>query len=149
MPRLDPSVRDSSIQGERNRGGRGVGVAINRYDHLVLRQAELSAHTVDDAAVCLMRDKPVDIRRGKAVRREGLVDHRAQMLDRQPEDLTSFHPQKAHTAGRRRAAIDIEDVVLASVRMQMVREDKAAARRRGWDRPQNEGPGSVSEKDAG
>ncbi len=70
------------------------------------------------------------------------------MLDRQPKDLTSLHPQKARTACRGGASIDVEDVVLASVRMQMVRKDKAAARRRGRDRPQNEGSGSIAEKDA-
>src|SRR6516165_5622355 len=120
MPRFDPSIRDRSLQGERDRGGRGIGVSLNRDDHLFLRQAEFSTHTVYDPAVRLMWDEPIDIRRGEAVCNKSLVHHRAQVLNRQPKNLTSLHPQKASSTSRGRSPVDVEDLVLASVRMQMV-----------------------------
>ena len=124
-------------------------MALDRADHLVGGEPELAPDPGDDPAVGLMRHQPVDVRRGQPVGGERLVHHLAQMLHRLAEHLAPFHPQKAGMAGRRRAAIDIEDVVLASVRMQMGREDMAAARPRLGHRLQHQCPGAVAEQDAG
>jgi hypothetical protein len=48
---LDAAVIHRLRQGQRHRGGRGVGVAIHRHHHAFPRQAELLAHGVDDADV--------------------------------------------------------------------------------------------------
>src|SRR5439155_11837887 len=91
MSRLDPPVRDRRLEGERDRGGGGVGVTFDRYDNFVFRQAELSSHPVDDPAVGLVRNKPIDIRSGETVSRQRLVDYRTQTMDRLTEDLASLH----------------------------------------------------------
>ena len=148
IPGLDPPVCNRLIEGERDRGGGGIGVAFDRHHHLVFRQAELSSDAVDDPAVGLVRNEPVDIRRGETVRRQRLVDHGAKMMNRLTEYFSTFHPEEAGISCRRRPAVDIEDVVLASVRVQMVGQDKAAADRRSRHRLQHYGASPVAEQDA-
>src|SRR3546814_8124165 len=47
--------------GERqgDRGGRGIGVAIDSHHHLFRRQMQPMTHAVDDAAIGLVRHQPV------------------------------------------------------------------------------------------
>ena len=60
---------------------------------------------------------------------EDLADHRGHVDHGVLEDFLAFHAQQAGGAGRGRAAVDIEDVVLAAVGMQRMGEDAAIVRR--------------------
>ena len=71
------------------------------------------------------------------------------MLNRLAEHLAPFHAQETGGAGRRGAAIDIEDVVLAAVGMQMGRQDAAAAGRCPGTAFSTSGAGAVAEQHAG
>ena len=94
------------------------------HDDLVQGQSELSPHGIDDPAVGLMRHQPVYVRRCKPVGVQSFVDDLAQMLNRLAENLAALHPQETRATRRRRAAIDVENVVLPTVRMQVIGENK-------------------------
>src|SRR5207249_2049330 len=112
-------------------------------------QAEFSSHPIDDPAVGLVRNKPIDIRGGETVSRQRLVDNRTQTMDSLTEDLASLHTKEPSTSGRGRAAVDVEDVVLATIRMQVIGQNKAAIGPCSWDRLQHDGTCAVAEEHAG
>ena len=70
VSRLDPPVCNRRLEGERDPGGGGVGVTFDGHDDLVFGQAEFSSHPIDDPAVGLVRNKPIDIRGGETVSRQ-------------------------------------------------------------------------------
>ena len=126
MPGLDPTVVDrasraSGIEAAEVLACRSIVMTI-----LFGGQAEFSSHGIDDPAVRLMRNQPVDICRDEIVGAQSLVDDLAQALNGMTKDLAALHPQKARARGRGGAAVDIKNVVLAAVRMQMVRQNEAA-----------------------
>src|SRR5262252_7802935 len=71
------------------------------------------------------------------------------MLNRLPEDLASLHSQIARVARGRGAAVDIEDVVLAAVRMQMVGKNVSPAGRGSRHSFQSYGTCAVTKQHAG
>src|ERR1051326_2274015 len=98
-----------------------------RDDRAALWQPDLAPDRSDDAGVSLVRHKPVDIGRAEPVRRQGLINDIAEMLHRLAKHLAAHHPEVSGLAGGGRPAVDVEDVMLAAVRMQMRRQDAAAA----------------------
>ncbi len=65
-PRLNAAIAHRFGQSQRDRGGRGIGMTVDRDHHPLRRQAELAAHAVDDADIGLMRHQPIDVARGRA-----------------------------------------------------------------------------------
>ena len=80
----DAAVRHRLVESERDRGGRCIGVALDRDHGLVPRQAELAADRIDDPGIRLVRHQPIDIARQQTVGRQRLVDDLAEMLHRLP-----------------------------------------------------------------
>ena len=121
---MRPSLT-AAVEGQRDRGGRGVGVLVDGDHHALRRQAELAADAVDDALVGLVRHEPVDVHGRQAGLARAPRHHGRDVDDRVPEDLVALHPQQAGGAGRGRAAIDIEEVVQAAVGVQRGRQHAA------------------------
>src|SRR5262249_41456063 len=67
MPRLDPSVVNGRLQGERDRRGRSVGMLFDRHYDVVQGQPEFSPHSINDSAVGLVWNQPIDVRRSKSI----------------------------------------------------------------------------------
>src|SRR3546814_5026846 len=95
--------------GERqgDRGGRGIGVAIDSHHHLFRRQMQPMTHAVDDAAIGLVRHQPVDLALGDAVGGDGGVDRLGELHDGVAEDLLALHAQQPRGAGGGWPAIDV------------------------------------------
>src|SRR3546814_12876983 len=65
-------------------------------------------------------------------------------------DLPPRHAEMAHCLGRRRTAVDVEQVAMTAVRMEVRRQDATVLRIAGTlRRSQNDRAGAVAEQDAG
>ena len=150
MPALDPAVGNRIGQRQRDRGRRGVAVAIDRDHHFFRSDAELVRGTVDDALIGLVRHEPIDIGSGVARRLEGIFDdvgdHRHGVL----EHLAALHAQMADCLGRRWPTIDIKLGLVAAVRPQMAGQDAPIALFARLQLPlHHHGAGAVAEQHAG
>ena len=127
--RIRPSRR-ASVQCQRHRSGRGIGVAIDGDYHPLRRQAELPPHGVDDAQVGLVRHQPVDIPPLQPVGRERLIHRFGKPDHGVAEHLAPIHDQMPRSVAASDGAVDIQDVAQRALRMQMGRENAAVGPRR-------------------
>ena len=120
---LDPAVAAGDVEGERHRGGRGVGVLVDRDNDLFGRQVELARGRIEDACIGLVRHDPVDIGSLRPCIHQNFAQHVGKVHDRMAEDLAALHAQLADLAGRRGPAVDIEQVAMRTVGMQLGGQD--------------------------
>src|ERR1051326_6191240 len=71
------------------------------------------------------------------------------MMHRLTKNFAPLHAQMAGLARRRRAAIDIENVMLAAVRMEMRRQNSSLHRPARGHRVQQERTGAIAEQHTG
>ncbi len=81
--------------------------------------ADLAGRGIQDALVGLMGHEPVDVGGGNIVGAEREVDGVGHIRDRMTEDFAAFHTQVAGRHRLRRAAVDVEQIVMAAVGEQM------------------------------
>ena len=105
MAPLDPPVTNGEIEGQRNRGRRGVAMQADRGDHLLGRHTEALAGGLDDADVGLMGNQPVDTVDIDTRLGHHLAGDIDEHLDRKLEDGLAVHAQEGITDHL--AAIDL------------------------------------------
>src|SRR3546814_11441480 len=84
-----------------------------------------TADLVDDPLIRLVRDDPVDLPRRQSDVGHHFAEHRGEIGDGMAEHLAPLHADMADRPGRRRAAIDIEHVRIATLCIKPGREDTA------------------------
>src|SRR3546814_10038253 len=84
------AVAHRLVKRERHRRGRGVGVAIDRYDDLFGRKAQLLCRALQDAHIGLVRNNPVDIARRKAERIHCFHQHIGKRSEEHTSELQSL-----------------------------------------------------------
>src|SRR3546814_13566780 len=105
-----------------------------------------TADLVDDPLIRLVRDDPVDLPRRQSDVGHHFAEHRGEIGDGMAEHLAPLHADMADRHGRRRAAIEIAHVRIATLCMKPGREDTAIVL--DLFGRQNYGPGSVAAQDA-
>ena len=96
-------------------------------DHALHRQVQFLCSALDDADVGLMRHDPIDIFGADAGAVHCGIGGGGKFLDRVAKHLIALHPQVAGGAGRH-AAIDVEQIAVAPVRIQIRRENAPVGR---------------------
>ena len=104
---------------------------------LSLVDAQPVGHALEDALVGLVRDEPVDVGDRDAGVGRGGGDRLGDIDHGVAEHLVALHPQVADRAGRRGAAVDIEQVLLGAVAAQGEAQQAAVGR---WSPPLRPAP---------
>src|SRR5690606_36733997 len=111
----DPAIRNRCPKCQRNRGCLGITVLVDGDNYLLKLNSKLFRRRLNDPAVGLMRDKPVQVVGSNAALRENVFndirDHSNGML----EDFAALHPQMSDGPSRLRTAIDKELFFVAAV----------------------------------
>src|SRR3546814_13835890 len=84
----------------------GVGVAIDRYDDLFGRKAQLLCRALQDAHIGLVRNNPVDIARRKAERSHCFPQPIGKIHDGVAETLLAAPPELSDSPGAGRPPVD-------------------------------------------
>src|SRR5215207_10109342 len=92
---LEQPVALGLVQGERDRGRRRVGRAVDVEDDLLGRDVQLGGHRVDDPAVGLVGDEEVDVVGGQPGALQGLRGRGAHAAHGVAVDLLALHAQHA------------------------------------------------------
>ena len=120
---LDPAIVARDGKGERNRRGRRVGVQIDGDNDFIWRDPKFFRRRVDNAAVGLVRHKPIETGGTRSSRLEGRRHHVRDHADRVAKNLPSRHPQMPGRPRRGRPSIDVELFPVTSVRAKVRREN--------------------------
>jgi len=121
----DPAVLDRLGQGERDRGGRGIGMLVDGDDDFLRRQMQALAHAVDDPPVGLVRHQPVDVALRQAIGGQRLLHRLGEPYHGVAKHLATVHHQMARLVAPAHRTVDIQDVALRALGVQMGGKDAA------------------------
>ena len=134
MSPLHAAVANRRVERQRHRCRGRVPLLGEGHDHLVHRHAELAGRRLDDSNVRLVGNQPVDVRLLHPVGGQRLVDDPVQRAHRDLEDFVALHLRvrsalRDASRAARGAAVDIEERLVAAVRVQVRRHHARRLRR--------------------